>query len=148
MLADFVCLLLDIAEAIHCIPIISKAIANTKFNMVIPNNGVEKTIADIATANTPTPTINALDSFEPFLDDTPCTILAIPENKRPKASIIARKPVVNKGNARTVRLNPITTAPRAILPTREDFEWLSKNPMATLSNPTTSRAAASRNDMV
>jgi hypothetical protein len=34
------------------------------------------------------------------------------------------------------------------LPIRENFEWFGKNPVATLSNPTTSRVAASRKDTV
>jgi len=34
------------------------------------------------------------------------------------------------------------------LPIRENFEWFGKNPVDTLSNPTTSRVAASRKDTV
>ncbi|MGB7636123.1 MAG: hypothetical protein WBL88_00975 [Nitrososphaeraceae archaeon] len=141
-------LLPDTADTIQCIPIISRATANTKFNIAIPNSGVEKIITDMATANTPTPNTNILAPFDTFLEYIPSAILAIPENRRPKDSIIARKPAANNGNVTTVRLNPITNAPRAILPNREDFEWLDKNPVATLSNPTTNRAAASRKDTV
>ena len=57
MLADFVYLLQATADTIHCIPIISRVTANTKFNIAIPNSGVEKTITDMATANTPTPNL-------------------------------------------------------------------------------------------
>jgi hypothetical protein len=39
------------------------------------------------------------DAFEPFLDDTTCTILAIPENNRLTASTLARKHIANNGNA-------------------------------------------------
>jgi hypothetical protein len=56
----------------------------------------------MATANTPTPNTNILTPFDTFLEYIPSAILAIPENRRQKDSIIARKPAANNGNATTV----------------------------------------------
>ena len=124
MLLEVMNLLPDIACAIHSIPIISRAIATIKFKKTMPSNGDAKTIPDITTANIPTPIDNDLEPFETFLDDTPCTILTIPANSRPIASTTTRKPVANNGNATTVAANPITKAPRMILPTRDDSGWV------------------------
>jgi hypothetical protein len=148
MLPEVISLLPDIACAIHSIPIISSAIATTKFKNITPSNGDARTIHDIATANMPTPSDNDLEPFETFFDDAPSIILAIPANNRPMPSKIAKNPVAYSGKARTVAPNPITMAPRMIFPAREDFERFGENTVAILSIPTTINAAASTTDTV
>ena len=83
MLLEVINLLPNVACAIHSIPIISSAIATTKFKKTTPSNGDANTIKDIAIANAPTPSDNDLEPFETFLDDAPSIILAIPANSRP-----------------------------------------------------------------
>lgn len=108
----------------------------------MPTNGYAKTINDIATANTPTPINDDLQPFDTCFDDTPSIILAIPANNRLMPSIITRNPAANNGKARTTALNPITKAPRIMFPALEDFDWFAQNPVAILSIPITSSAAA------
>lgn len=147
-LEEAMSLLPNTASAIHSIPIISKAIATIKFKSTMPTNGDAKTINDIAAANTPTPINNDLEPFDTCFDDIPSIILAIPANNRLMPSIITRNPAANNGKARTTALNPITKAPRIMFPALEDFDWFAENPVAILSIPISSSAAARTMDTV
>ena len=61
-------------------------------------------------------------------------ILAIPRNKRPKATKPTSIPVAINGNAITTTPNAITNAPRPILLIRDDLGMCNDSPIATLSN--------------
>ena len=71
-------------------------------------------------------------------------ILAIPRNKRPKATKPTSIPVAINGNAITTTPNAITNAPRPILLIRDDLGMCDDSPIATLSIPTTSNVIESR----
>jgi hypothetical protein len=126
------------------IPIIKRLTANIKVKRKTPNNGDAKTINDTANDKILTPNRNILDHFEIRLAVIPWMILAIPRNKRPKATKPTSIPVAINGNAITTTPNAITNAPRPILLIRDDLGMCNDSPIATLSIPTTSKVIESR----
>ena len=71
-------------------------------------------------------------------------ILAIPINKRPKASKPTSIPVANNGKIITTIPNAIANAPKPILLSLDDLGIRDDNPIATLSIPTTNKVIESR----
>ncbi len=129
-------------------PIINRLTANRNINNIIPDTGCANTIKDITNDSMPIPIRSALDHFDMYLFVTPCIILAIPITNSPAASKVIKTSVVDNGNARTVKPNPIAMIPNIILLVREDFFRYGSTPAVILSAPAASNVIESRNTRV
>jgi hypothetical protein len=146
---DSIFLLPDTPCTILSIPIIKRLTANRNVRRNIPNNGFAKAINDIPIDNIPTATRNILDHFEVCLSKTPCTILAAPINKRPRASKVTKNPIVNMGKAITIIASAIAKPPNTILLILvDDFLIYGKKAIDTLSIPTTNNETERRNTRI
>lgn len=125
------------------IPIIRKPVERTTMRKSMPTEGMAIAITEKTTVRAPIPKSKALDNLECDLCITPCKIVVIPINIRPKETRLIITAEVNRGWIKANTPSDIAKIPNPTLTALADLlRYFPAMPIAILPEPSMNNAIA------